>query len=36
MHFHANFKNFYKDRRFIIKKVWIKNICDAVELYRNL
>ena len=36
MYFSANFKELLKSRRFIVKYVQIKNICDLVKLNKNL
>ena len=35
MYFHANLKKKKIDRHFIVKNVWIKNICKVVELPKN-
>ena len=35
MHFRGNFKEILKDRRLIVKGMWIKNICGVVEIHKN-
>ena len=35
MHFRGNFIKFKTGRRFIVKSMEIKNICNVVELHKN-